>query len=113
MYYHSRRHTQDSWLLKIETMTLSSSIRLAIGGIVVAAVFLYVFQTNNVTASGYTVSQLNNQIKVLQADNRQLDVSLAQAQSIEHLTDELSNKGYVPVDKVEYATVASAIVAKR
>lgn len=113
MYYHSRRHTTDSWWLKIENCTKKLPVRIALVSTVVVATFLYVFQTNHVTASGYTVSQLSNQIKTLEADNRQLDVSLAQAQSIARLTNELAEKGYIPVEHVEYATLASAVVAKR
>ena len=113
MYYHSRRHTPDSWWLKIESITQKLPVRVAFISVVVAAAFFYVFQTNQVTASGYAVSQLNKQIKTLQVDNRQLDVFLAEEQSITRLNDELADKGYVPVDQVEYASVESAIVAKR
>jgi ATP/ADP translocase len=80
---------------------------------VVAAIFFYVIQTNTVTTSGFTVSQLTTQITALQADNRQLDVAVAEAQSIARLTTTVANQGYVPVDHIEYATIGSAVVAKR
>lgn len=113
MYYQSRRHTPDSWWLKMEMLSQKLPVRIALAGGMIAAAFLYVFQTNNVTASSYTVGQLNRDIKNLETENRQLEVKLAEIQSIARLSSELQGLGYVPVDTVEYAAVNTAVVAKR
>ncbi len=113
MYYHSERQLAHSFWLKAEQKTQSIYFRAGFLTLTIVGVFLYVFQINTVTASGYTIGQLEKQISKLESVNRQIDVQVAEAQSIARLTTELANRGYVPIDSIEYASIGTAVVAKR
>ena len=113
MYYHSERQPAHSFWLRVEQKTQALFFRLGLLSVTVAGAFLYVFQINTVTASGYTIAQLQKQISGLETTNRQMDVQVAEVQSIARLTTELASRGYVPIDKIEYASIGASVVAKR
>lgn len=113
MYYHSERQPAHSFLLRVEQKTQNLFFRAGFLTLTVTGAFLYVFQINNVTASGYTIGQLEKQISKLESVNRQVDVEVAEVQSIARLTTELAYRGYVPIDKIEYASIGASVVAKR
>lgn len=113
MYYHSERQVPHGFWLKLEKQSQNYVFRSAFLTLTIAGAFFYVFQINNVTASGYTVGQLQKQISNLETENRQMAVRVAEIQSIARLSTELQNRGYVPIDKVEYASIGASVVAKR
>lgn len=113
MYYHSERQLSTSFLSRLEQKTQSVSVRLSFLSLAVMSVFFYVFQVNQVAASSFTIGQLEKQISKLQTDNRQIDVQVAEVQSIARLTTQLQTLGYVPIDHLEYASLGGAVVAKR
>ncbi len=113
MYYHSERQIVHSFWLKLEQRTQNYLFRSAFLALTIAGTFLYVFQINNVTASGYTIGQLQKQISTLETENRQIAVKVAESQSIARLSTELQTRGYVPIDHVEYASIGTSVVAKR
>lgn len=113
-HYSSHLHTRShAWLEIVRRVTDTARFRLAMVGIVVMAAFLYVFQVNTVTAKGYEVSELNKKIKTLHEDTRQLDVVIAQEQSLARLSDRLKPFNFVPADGITYVASGSAVVAKR
>ncbi len=77
------------------------------------AIFLYVFQVNTVTAQGYEISELNKKIKTLQETNRQIDVRIAQEQSLGRLSERLKVFNFVPADTITYIASGASVVAKR
>lgn len=113
-YNYSTEHRYThSRLLRIEKMTQKVSVRLGLLALVIVGTFGYVFQINVVTGSGYRVGQIQRQIAELQVENRQLDVQLAEASSIERLNTLLAERGYVTMGQAEYAHVPVAQVAAR
>lgn len=113
-YNYSTEHRYThSRLLRLEKMTQNIGFRLGLLGVVIAGTFVYVFQINMVTGSGYRVAQMKRHIAELQVENRQLDVQIAEASSIDHLNTMLAERGYVTVGHAEYASVAVAHVAVR
>lgn len=113
MYYHSERQITHSFWLKLEQRTQNYLFRSLFLGITIVSTFLYVFQINTVTTSGYRTGQLQKQIATLETENRQIAVQLAEKQSIARLSTELQSLGYVPIDRVEYASIGTSVVAKR
>lgn len=111
--YSTEHHYEHSRLLRWEKMTQKISLRLGLLGVVVAGTFVYVFQVNMVTGSGYQVGQMQRQIAELQVENRQLDVQIAEASSIDRLNTMLAERGYVTMGNAEYASLATAQVAAR
>lgn len=101
------------WLGRVERLTGTLSFRTGMAVFTVAAVFMYVFQVNTVTAKGYAVSEFNKKIKVLEEDNRKLGVSLAQEQSLERLSERVKTLNFVPADHIEYASTGASVLAKR
>lgn len=113
-YNYSTEHRYThSRLLRWEKITQKISLRLGLLGLVVAGTFVYVFQINMVTGSGYSVGQKQRQIAELQVANRQLDVLIAEASSIERLNTMLAERGYVTMGHAEYANLATAQLAAR
>lgn len=113
-YNYSTEHRYThSRLLRVEKLTQSLGVRLSLLAMVIVGTFGYVFQINVVTGSGYQVGQLQRQIAELQVVNRQLDVQLAEASSIDRLNTLLAERGYVTMGQVEYARLNVAQVAAR
>ncbi len=113
MYYHSERQVSHTFWLQLEKRTQNYVFRAAFLTLTIAGAFFYVFQINSVTTSGYTIGQLQKQINALETENRQIAVRVAEIQSIAKLSSELQNRGYVPIDRVEYASIGASMVAKR
>ena len=73
----------------------------------------YVWQTNNIMASGYHVRDLEKKIAILNETNKALDYQVAQLRSLENVQNRISQMDLVKIDNIEYFKTTSAIIAQK
>ncbi len=74
---------------------------------------LYVMQSNATAAKGYTLTDLEGQIGELQRDTQRLEVSIATHQSLQSIHERMMDTSLVPIERIEYITLAGDSVAQR
>lgn len=94
-----RRDPRRGW----QRLADHAGFRVTLGASVLLLGFWYVGQTNALSAKGFALRDLENQLAQLQTENRRLDVELAELQSLRSLEARLPAANLVPVGQVEYA----------
>lgn len=77
-------------------------LNLALVVLIVAFGFLYLFQINSLGTRGYEIRQLEQQIKVMQADNKALQIQSSTLSSITKIQQEAESLNMVPATEVTY-----------
>lgn len=91
----SRKKTKDD----------SSSVlhfNLALLALIVAFGFVYLFQINTLGTRGYEIRQLEQKIKVLQAENKDLQITSSSLSSITQIQKDAESLQMVPAGSVTY-----------
>ena len=70
--------------------------------LIVAFGFLYVFQINSLGTRGYEIRQLEQKIKVLQVENKALQLHSSNLSSITKIQKDAEALGMVPASNVTY-----------
>jgi cell division protein FtsL len=91
---------------KKKTKTAPASNLLAINLAVVALIaicgFVYLFQVNALGTRGYEIRQLEQKIKVLQTENKGLQIQSSSLSSITQIQKEAEGLGMVPANNITY-----------
>lgn len=111
--YTQKKQTLRQKKEAIRSVLVSTSFRVGLGICVVIFGFMYVLQTNTVSAKGYQMTDLERQIRILEKETRRLDVEIAQHTSISNLESRLAQTNLVVATDVKYMTLAGTAVAKR
>lgn len=111
--YLKRKTTLREKKQKVTHVMVSTTFRLSLVGFIVVFGALYIWQTNTVSTKGYAISELEQQIKQLEHENRRLDVRIAEYSSMKSIEQRLGQISLVPADSVEYVSIAGTAVAKR
>jgi len=72
---------------------------------ILAAGFLYVFQTNNITAEGYKIRNLQKQINELEVVNRTLQLNVSDLKSINMLQAKSETLDMVKARQIDYVSL--------
>jgi cell division protein FtsL len=78
------------------------ALNLAVIALIVLCGFLYLFQVNALGTRGYEIRQLEQKIKVLQADNKDLQIHSSSLSSITKIQQEATALNMVPASNVTY-----------
>lgn len=92
-------------LPKKRSHTTSNTVlhfNLAILVLIVTTGFVYLFQINALGTRGYEIRQLEQQIKTLEKDNKQLQVQSSNLKSITRIEEQAQALNMVPVSNVKY-----------
>lgn len=73
----------------------------------------YLSQTNQVTAKGYDISDLEQRKQSLAEEKERLEIEAARLQSIQQIQKDISNTDMVPVQKVNYIKANSNIAINK
>ncbi len=111
--YLKRKTTLREKKQKLTHFMVSASFRFGLIMFIGAFGFLYIWQINSVSTKGYEISDLEQQIKQLEQENRKIDVHIAEYSSMQSIQARLANADLVPVDNVEYITLVGTAVAQR
>lgn len=76
--------------------------------------FLYVFQTNNTTAKGYTIEKLQKDLKDAETANKLLQIDVSNLESVSTLEAKSQGLNMIKAQQVEYVSLpkASALLIK-
>ena len=72
---------------------------------ILAAGFLYVFQTNNITAEGYKIRNLQKQINESEAINRTLQLDVSNLKSMNMLQAKSETLDMVRARQIDYVSL--------
>jgi len=92
---------------------VSATFRMGLVVFIVLFGFLYIWQTNSISTKGYELSDLEQQIKQLERENRKLDVHVAEYSSMQNIQERLGGMNLVSADNIEYVTLVGTAVAQR
>jgi cell division protein FtsL len=77
-------------------------LNLALLALIVTFGFLYLFQINSLGTRGYEIRQMEQKIKVLQAENKGLQIQSSSLSSITQIQKAAENLNMVPATNVTY-----------
>lgn len=92
---------------------LSSSCRIFLLLLVSIVGLLFVWQTSSASTKGYTINNLEKQVRSLEQENQKLEFEIAKQRSLQSITERLPQTGLVAVDGMHYATLLDTAVALR
>jgi hypothetical protein len=72
----------------------------------------YVFQVNEMTRGSYLIKNDEKKITELSNENKNLQISLSQTNSLENLEKAVCGLGYTKVEKVKYIQILEGKVVK-
>lgn len=94
-------------------MFLSSTCKYAVMVFIVLFGVLYVLQTSSISAKGFAMSDLEQQIQALENENQKVEFEIATHRSMKSIEERLKGGGFVTVDDAQYATLTGNSVAMR
>ena len=77
-------------------------LNIALVVLIVAFGFLYLFQINTLGTRGYEIRQIEQQIKVMQVENKTLQIQSSSLSSITQIQKEAESLNMVPATEVTY-----------
>lgn len=105
----TRRVDRLAW----RSLLFSTGARIGLTIFVLTFLVLDVMQTSVASTKGFKISQLQNNIAVLEQENRRLSVQIASYQSMQSIQQRLQGLALVPVDAVSYARIADTTIVQR
>ena len=109
----ARHQTMRQKRLAIKRWFLSTTFRAGLMMMVMVFGVLYVMQTSSLSTKGYEISDLEQQIEVLEQDNQKLEFQIATHRSMDSIQTRLASMNLVSSDNVEYVTLLGTAVALR
>lgn len=73
----------------------------------------YLALTNSNATAGYELRALEQQLDTLREDTRRLELRSLSMQSMDALTAQVADQGFIPVANVRYLTTTDRTVVKR
>jgi len=111
--YAEKKTTLRQKRERVHNIIVSKTFRISLIVLIVAFGFMYVCQTNSVSAKGYQISDLEKKVQKLQLETRKLDAEIAQHKSMQSIQERLKQTDLVAITSVDYMTVQGNAVALR
>jgi hypothetical protein len=80
--------------------------------LIITLLIFYVFQVNEMTAASYLIRNDEKKIAEFSNENKNLQISLSQTNSLENLERMIQGLGYEKVEKVKYIQVLEGKVVR-
>jgi len=113
MKYKGKKQSLRQQRVALKRLAMSHTARVALFVFCVVAGFLYIWQTNTVSTKGYMITELEQNIRQLEYENRKIEVEIAEKSSLTSVEQRLDDVKLVAVDHVEYVDVLGGAVAQR
>lgn len=107
--YSSKREMKMQWRKKF----FNSSISVGIVCIGVVFGIMYIVQMNSISTRGYEMSDLENQITLLEQENQKLEFQIASNKSMKSIQSRLVGKEFVAADTYQYGSLVGTVMAMR
>lgn len=98
---------------RIAKIMLNKWFKSGVISMVVLFGLSFVVQTNSLSTKGYAISSLEGKITELENQNRQLDVQIAQYQSMHSIKERIKRSNLVAVGTPEYVDAPVMAIAQR
>lgn len=73
----------------------------------------YLAQISSISAKGYAIRSLQNEIDDLKSEKEVLEFEVAKERSMVAVEEKVISMGMVPVSEIDYMTINDPLVAKR
>lgn len=110
--YQSRYFLNFLRSLTLPSWLAGATARFVMLSLIVVLGVGYVLQTSGLSAGGYVIHNLENQVSAAQSDIQKLDNEVAAAQSLTNVQKRLTDIKMVPLANIKYISVDAAM-AKR
>jgi len=107
--YSSKREKKMQWRKKF----FNSSVSVGIFCIGIVFGVMYIVQTNSISTKGYEMSDLEDQITLLEQDNQKLEFQIASNKSMKSIQTRLSGTELVAADSYQYGSLVGTAMAMR
>lgn len=97
--------------LAFQRWLLSSSCHVLLLTVVIFIGLLFVWQTSSASTKGYTINDLEKQLRTLEQENQKLEFEIAKRRSLRSIIERLPQTGLVAMDNARYATLKGTAVA--
>ena len=87
-------------------------LMLCVGGLILLLALLILFHENANATKGYSLRRLESQRSVLLLEQEVLNMQIAEAQALEHLSDDPQIQAMVPFVKPRYIQQESVVAAR-
>ncbi len=88
-------------------------IRIVIVAFLVVSSLAYFWQITSLSVRGFKIKDLENSIQQLKKDNQKLELEATDKEAMLNVEEKVKGLGLVAVEKVDYLTVVSPVVAMR
>ena len=92
---------------------VGTSCRMLLVGVIGVFGVLYIAQTSAISTKGFVMSDLQQQVQLLEQESRALSVDIAEHRSMHSIQERLDGMGFVAATQVEYRTPVGSAVARR
>ena len=91
----------------------SNAFRIFLTILTLTLLVLYVVRLSTVSVKGYDISALQKEVKTLQDEQARLQFEIAKNGSMQNIQNRLKSIQFVPIEKPEFASLQSPIIAAR
>lgn len=91
----------------------NSSVSVGIFCIGIVFGVMYIVQTNSISTKGYEMSDLEDQITLLERENQRLEFQIASNKSMKSIQARLSGTELVVADSYQYGSLVGTAIAMR
>lgn len=107
--YSSKREIKMQWRKKF----FNSSVSIGIFCIGIIFGVMYIVQTSSISAKGYEMSDLEDQITSLEQENQKLEFKIASNKSMKSIQNRLAGTELVVADSYQYGSLVGTAMAMR
>ena len=97
--------------LRLATNGAIPVVNVTLVGFVIIAVAAYLFQVNSLATKGYEIHELESQIEEVRQKNQQLQLAVAELESLESVKNKVAELNMVAVGKADFINAAPVVVA--
>ena len=97
--------------LRLATNGAIPVVNVTLVGFVIIAVAAYLFQVNSLATKGYEIRELESQIEEVRQKNQQLQLAVAELESLESVKNKVAELNMVAVGKADFINAAPVVVA--
>lgn len=107
--YSSKREIKMQWRKSF----FNSSISVGIFCLGIVFGIMYIVQTNSISTKGYEMSDLEEQITLLEQENQKLEFQIASNKSMKSIQSRLAGTELVVADSFQYGSLVGTAMAMR
>lgn len=85
------------------------SLVVIVALLILTSGFIYILEVNSAATKGYKIKDLEKKIEDIKKENKEMQLSIIELQSIQRINQRVADLSLVAVERVEYAGTGSAM----